>query len=156
MRNAHAASSHGTRPPFVTVLGGMCLVNAVAAAGVGLATLAGARLLYAPLGAGTGRVAPAALLGPLASYAGWVLVALGAGAAWMGVGLLRLRAWARRLLLGISLLAAAATLAAVGWGLAHAAWDVVVSGAVKVALYAALALYLRRPAVRAAFAAQTI
>jgi hypothetical protein len=136
------------------VLGGLCLVNAAAAVGLALATFGGARVLYAPLGAGTGRVAPASLLGPLAPHAGWVLVVLGCAAAWLGVGVLRLRPWARRVLLGVALLAALATLGAVGWGLARGAWDVVASGVVKVAVYAALAIYLRRPAVRAAFAAR--
>jgi hypothetical protein len=120
---------------------------------LGVATLAGSRVLFTVLGAGTERVAPATLLGPWAPHAGWVLVSLSLGAAAVGVGLLRLRPWARRALVVVAALAALATAVAVAWGIAHRDWGVVASGALKVALYLALATYLRSANVRGAFRA---
>jgi hypothetical protein len=141
------------RPKLITALGGLSLVNAAAAAALGAATLGGSRLLFAPLGAGTGRVAPASLLGPWAPHVGWVLLALGAGAAVLGAGLLRLRPWARRALLAVAALAALATGGVTAWGAGRRDVGVVASGALKVALYLGLAAYLRSAGVRAAFRA---
>ena len=141
------------RPALITILGGLGVLNAVVALVLCVATLGGSRLLFTVLGAGTGRVAPATLLGPWAPHAGWVLVALSLGAGATGVGLLRLQPWARWALIVVAALAALATAVAIAWGVTHRDWGVVASGAVKVALYGALATYLGSANVRAAFGA---
>jgi hypothetical protein len=139
------------RPLVITVLAGLGLLNGLATAALGVATIAGSRLVYAPLGYGPNRVPLASLLGPLSGEAGWILLALGLALFLLGVGLLRVRPWARLALLAVTATAALATSAAVIWGIVNGEWGVAGSGLLKLALYVGLGWYLTKAAVRAAF-----
>ena len=146
----------GSRPFVVTLLGGLGLVNGLIALGLAGATLRGSRLIYEPGGLGPNRVAPAALLGPLAPRAGWVLLVLAVGMLAIGGALLALRPWARGAFVAVLAVVSVATVAGVLWGIVHQAWGLVAVGLAKLTLLVATWAYLRSTRVRAAFASRAI
>src|SRR5688572_14999113 len=101
------------RPFAVTLLGVLGLANGLVALGLATATLRGSQVLYQSGGLGANRVAPAALFGPLASRAGWVLLVLAVGMLAIGGALLALRPWARQTLATVLALIAVATVVGV-------------------------------------------
>ena len=144
------------RPFAVTLLGVLGLANGVVALGLATATLRGSQLLYQSGGMGPNRVAPAALLGPLAPRAGWVLLVLAVGLLAIGGALLSLRPWARQMLATVLAVISVATMVGVVWGVVHGAWGLVVVGLVKLTIIVATWTYLRSTRVRDAFVAPAI
>ena len=140
----------------MTVLGVLGLANGLVALGLATATFCGSQLLYQTAGLGPNRVAPAALLGPLAPRAGWVLLVLAVGMLAVGAALLALQPWARRLLAAVLAVVSVATIVGVAWGVVHEAWGLVAVGLVKLAILVATWTYLRSTRVRAAFVGPAI
>lgn len=139
------------RPLGVTILAVLGALNGLAALALGVATLLGNQFVYTPGGYGPNRVALASLLGPLAVYAGWVVLLVGLALGAFGYGFFTLQPWARLTLLVVLAIVSLLTVGAIGWGVWRGEWGVVGSGLLKLALYAGLMWYLSVPSVRAAF-----
>ena len=117
---------------------------------LGVLTLLGNDFVFTASGYGDDRVAVASLLGPLAPRAGWVLLCLGPAVIAVGLGLFKLKSWARRTLIAVLALAAVATAVVVAAYRNHP--GVVASGGAKLAVYAVLLWYMHSAPVRRAFA----
>ena len=128
---------------MLTIAGAWGLFNAALIGALGIATLLGNRLVFEAGGIGPNRIAPASLLGPVASHAGWVLLLLAAGVGVVAFGLLRRRAWSRWVLLAIVGVAAVSSCFAISWAVQRAEWATVAWGTVKLALYVAIAFLLQ-------------
>ena len=135
----------------LTIAGAWCMFNAVLIAALGIATLLGNRLVFEAGGLGPNRIAPASLLGPFASHAGWALLALSAGVGVAAYGLVRRRAWSRWVLMMIAAVAIVTTMIAIVWAAQRAEWTTVAWGAAKVVLYVAIGLVLQWRRTRALF-----
>ena len=140
------------RPIAVTVLAGLAVLNALAAGAAGVATLAGWSAVFEPGGLGPNRIAPAALLGPLAPAAGFVLLGLSGAFAAIAYGLIALAPWVRVALSVVFGSLGAVTVMATAWGIAHGEPGVIVGGLLKLAAIGAVVWYLNSSGVRAVFA----
>ena len=140
------------KPIPIVVISILAMLNASVTFVLGLITLLGSRILFTPSGYGPNRIAISQLFGPFADQTGWIILALGVLFAIVGYGLFSLKEWARLTLFSVFAVVAALTLAAVGWGVLHGEWGVVMSGVLKAAADVGLCWYLSTRGVRNAFA----
>ena len=139
------------RPLGITLLAIGAVLNGILMLAVGVWTLMGSNFLFTPSGYGPNRIAIATLLGPLATYAGWVFLCLGVMVGLIGLGLFALKAWARFILLAVLVVVSVLTVVEIGSGLKQSYWGVVLVGLLKLAIYAVVLWYLNRNAVRRKF-----
>jgi hypothetical protein len=139
------------RPLGITLLAIGAMLNGSLMLAVGVGTLMGSKFLFTPSGYGPNRIAIATLLGPLASYAGWVFLGLGVIVGVIGLGLFALKAWARFILLAVLIVVSVLTVVEIGSGLQRSYWGVVIVGLLKLAIYAVVLWYLNKDAVRRKF-----
>lgn len=127
------------------------MLNGVLVLALGVLTLMGNNFVFTPSGYGPDRVAIATLLGPLAPHTGWVLLCLGLTVVLIGYGLFALKSWARYILLAVLVIVALATVAEMVIGFNRSYWGVVISGALKLVLYAVLIWYFNLGSVKREF-----
>jgi hypothetical protein len=139
------------RPLGLTLLAIGSMLNGILMLAVGVWTLMGSNFLFTPSGYGPNRIAIATLLGPFASYAGWVCLGLGVIVGLIGLGLFALKAWARFILLAVLVVVSVFTVVEIGSGLTRSYWGVVFVGLLKLVIYAVVLWYLNRDGVRRKF-----
>jgi hypothetical protein len=139
-----------SRPLPITVLATLAVLN-----GLGVALLAalasmGSGVVWSPQGVGPNRIALADVFGALRGHTVWLLACFAVLLVVLGVGLFRLRAWARWGVVVAMGVAALGTLVAIVWAVRQREWGVVAAGLVKVTVEVGLCYYLLHPA-RSAF-----
>jgi hypothetical protein len=133
------------------LLGGWVVLNGLAVAAIAALAFNKSPIVYEASGFGPDRIALARIFHPYEASAGWFLIFIAAVFILLGVGIHGRRRWARWAGMAIVLLAVAATLPALVWGVSHREFGVVAGGAAKVALYLVIAMLLSTHAARRVF-----
>lgn len=139
-----------SRPLPITVLAVLAVFNGLSFMLLAALASMGSGVVWTPQGVGPNRVALADLFGALRGYTAWLLACLGALAVVLGIGLFRLRPWARWAVVVVMAVPAFATMVAIIWAVRQREWAVVAAGLVKVTVEVGLCYYLLYPA-RAVF-----
>src|SRR5687767_6614551 len=122
------------KPVPIIALSVLAMLNGGVAFVLGIMTLLGSKMLFTPSGYGPNRIAVSQLFGPFADQTGWILLVLGVLFVLVSYGLYTLQEWARLTVFWVSAVLAVLTLVAVGWGVFHSQWGVVVGGLLKIAV----------------------
>lgn len=140
------------KPIPIIIFSVLAILNGGVAFLLGIITLLGNKFVFTPSGYGPNRIAISELFGPLADQTGWILLIIGVLFILAGYGLFAFQEWARLSVFWAFAVLAGATLIAVGWGVFHGQFGVVIGGLLKIAVEVALCWYLTTANVRSAFA----
>lgn len=133
------------------ILGGSALLNSGFVPVLAILAFAGSSLIFEPQGIGPSRIAAADIFRPHEHLSGWMLMGIRLGLGFLSWGLFRRRRAAISVIRALMGLASVRTLIAIVWGWSAGQPGVVISGAMKVTLYAAVFAMLLSGPVRRAF-----